>query len=340
MPPDEGVPETVEAEVADAQSGPARGEIQMRRLGTDCWVELPSTLRASGVPGVDHLIATVPDHLDPGTYVFRADVADAAGNTASTTLRADGREMAIRKSAPSSEWSDPIAPPALPQAAPAGKKLPRAKTRVFARLSWRRRRGARVTIPFRATAMLSGRLVTAAGAGLPGRSLRIVSRPSRGALAQRRVDTVDTGPHGGFRLTLPAGPSRRIAVGYDGDSRWAASQRSGLALQVRSGVSLRAAPQALRTGDSLRLWGRVGSRGAPLPHRGKLVAIQYYETGARRWRPAMVVHSDRSGGFRVAYRFRYVTGTATIRLRAVALAEERWPYAAGASRPLLVRVSG
>ena len=38
--------------------------------------------------------------LGAGTYVFRADAADAAGNTASTTLRADGTQMAIRRVPP------------------------------------------------------------------------------------------------------------------------------------------------------------------------------------------------------------------------------------------------
>jgi len=338
VPPGEAVPETVEAEVADAQSGPAQGEVHLRRLGTDRWVELPSRLEASGTLGVDRLIAAMPDRLDPGTYVFRADVADAAGNAASTTLRTDGKEMAIRTSAASSGRDDPAAPPAA--AAPAGKRRPRARTRVFARLGWRRRGGPRVTVPFRAAATLSGRLVAAAGTGLAGRSLRVVSRPFPGAFARRRVDAIATGPRGGFRLALPAGPSRRIAVAYGGGPRWAPSQRPGLALRVRSAVLLHAAPRTLQVGESLRLRGRVGARGASLPRRGKLVAIQYYEAAARRWRPVIVVHSDRSGRFRAAYRFRYVTGSATIRLRASALAEERWPYAPGASRQVTVRVRG
>jgi hypothetical protein len=88
------------------------------------------------------------------------------------------------------------------------------------------------------------------------------------------------------------------------------------------------------------LWGRVRARAAPLPRRGKLVAIQYYESESRLWRPVLVTRSDHSGRFRARYRFRYVVGTARIRLRAVALAEERWPYAPGASRPVMVRVTG
>ena len=329
-PDGEGIPEKVSADVSDAHSGPAKGEVTMRRLGTDRWVELSSKLQAGADPTKARLVATMPEQLDPGTYVFRADVADAAGNKASTTLRADGKEMAVRKAEPPPERRG-----ALPDGA--GKK---AKTRLFAHLRWRRRRGPQVTVPFRGAATLSGRLVDADGAGLAGRRLLVVSRPSRGALARRNVATVESGSHGGFRLALPAGPSRRITVAYAGEPGLAGSQRPALALRVRGAVSLHAAPAALHTGESVRLWGRVRARGAPLPRRGKLVAIQYYETGARRWRPVLVVRSDHGGRFLTRYRFRYVTGAATIRLRAVALAEERWPYAPGASPPVTVRVSG
>ena len=50
-------------------------------------------------PDARKLVAEMPP-IGPGTYVFRADAVDAAGNTASTTRRADGTEMAVRKVAP------------------------------------------------------------------------------------------------------------------------------------------------------------------------------------------------------------------------------------------------
>ena len=87
----------------------------------------------------------------------------------------------------------------------------------------------------------------------------------------------------------------------------------------------------------MQLSGRVRSRGAPLPRRGKLVAIQYLEAATGRWRPVLVTRTDHGGRFHARYRFRYVSGAAAIRLRAAALPEERWPYAPGASRPLTVR---
>lgn len=325
-----GMPDVIRADIADAHSGPAAGTIRYRRLGVDQWTELPTKFEAGGDTASAGLVARLPDGLSPGTYVFRADAADAAGNTASSTRRADGTEMALRK---------------VPSPAPAQKTartatVPAAKTRLFAHLRWRRRRGSDVTVPFGAGAMLSGRLVSAAGAGLAGRQLRVVSRPSRGALARRRVDTVRTGSHGGFRIALVAGPSRRITVSYRGESGLAAARRAALALRVRGGVLFHAAPRALRTGQAVRLRGRVRLRGAPLPRRGKVVAVQYYESAAHRWRPVLMTRTDHSGRFQARYRFRYVSGVAQIRLRAVALAEERWPYAPGASRPTTIHVRG
>jgi hypothetical protein len=328
------LPSTVSAKVNDEHSGAAKGRIAYRRVNAERWTELPSKLEQGEEAGSARLVAPVPS-LEPGTYVFRAEAEDAAGNATSTTRRADGTEMALRKLSP------PVGPSrSATRQADNPRSAPRAKTRLFAELRWRKRRGQSVTVPFGAGAALSGRLLSAAGAGLAGRRLRVVSRPSHGALARRRAEIVRTGPHGGFKLALLAGPSRRITVSFAGERELDPARRAALSLRVRSAAILNAAPHDLRTGQTVRLWGRVRTRGAPVPRRGKLVAIQYYESDSRLWRPVLVTRSDHSGRFRARYRFRYITGTARIRLRAVALAEERWPYAPGASRPVLVQVNG
>ncbi len=333
----EGPPETVGVEVTDAHSGPASGEIEYRRLDRQDWTELPS--KQAPDPAVAdgmRLTARLPGDLDPGTYVFRAEVRDAAGNETSTTRRSDGTQMTVRiVPKPASATVAGVG-----RAEPARSRSPREKTRIFARLGRRGRRGAELTVPFGASSMLSGRLLDADGAGLAGRSLRVVSRPSRGALQRPQVDAVETGPHGGFRLHLPVGTSRRIGIAFPGEEHLDAARRSPLKLRVRGGIDLRIAPRSLRTGAAVRLRGRVRTLGAPIPRRGKLVAIQYYESAAGRWRPVLVLRTDHGGRFHGSYRFRYVVGTASIRLRAVALAEDRWPYAPGASRPVTIRVTG
>lgn len=315
----EAVPSHLTVEVSDAHSGPASGSIHYRRADAERWQELHARL-VPGEGGTARLSAPMPD-LPPGTYLFRAEASDAAGNTAATTRRADGTQMAVRKVAPA--------------------HVPRGKTRLFARL--RGGRGAKagaVTVRFGAPALLGGRLTRADGAGVAGRELRVVSRPSRGALAPTAVRTVRTGERGGFELRLPPGPSRRVTVSFAGDGGLEGSARPGMELRVRAGVTLRARPLKLRTGRVVKLSGRVRSRGAPIPRRGKLVAIQYLEAATKRWRPVMVTRTDHSGRFRARYRFRYIKGVAAIRLRATALAEERWPYVPGFSPRVTVRVTG
>jgi Bacterial Ig-like domain len=324
----DAVPSQIAAQISDAHSGPASGEIHYRRLGSEQWTELPAKFQRGASADSAALLARIPSDLTPGTYVFRADAVDGAGNVASTTRRVDGTEMTVRKVAGS-----PVA--GVKRAEPV-----RTKARIFARLRWQGRSGTELTVPFRVATSLTGRLLDGEGAGLTDRTLQVISRPSRGALAKATVEVVKTGQHGGFRLPLPPGPSRRIAVAFRGDMGLDAAERSPLTLRVRSGIDLRVAPRRLQTGEAVHLSGRVRSLGAPLPRRGKLIAIQYYESAAKRWRPVLVARSDHAGRFRAAYRFRYVSGSANIRLRAVVLPEERWPYAPGASKPILVRVTG
>lgn len=317
VPSGNGVPAFVQADLEDLDSGPASGTILYRRSDAPRWTELPTKLAPGDVGSVGHLVAAMPE-LGFGTYVFRADAADSAGNTASSTLRSDGAEMAIRRIAPN--------------------VAPRAKARLFARLRGGHGRGDALTVPFGGPALLSGRLTRADGAGVPGRTLRVVQHPSRGALAPLAVSTVTTGDQGGFELRLEPGPSRRVNVTFPGDGGLEEASRPPLELRVRSGVSLRVKPTELANGQVVKLSGRVRGRGAPIPRRGKLVAIQYLESRTHSWRPVLVTRSDHGGRFRAHYRFHYITGSASIRLRATALPEERWPYAPGSSRPVTVHV--
>ncbi|HVV90062.1 MAG TPA: hypothetical protein VHB53_06170 [Solirubrobacterales bacterium] len=338
----------VTANVADPLSGPAAGTISYRRAESQAWIDLPTKLHGEGGDKTT-LSAPLPD-LAAGTWVFRAEAKDAAGNAATSSLRADGTQMSIKvapvagqgqgdgKGAGGRGGKDgKDGGRAGPGVGPAGRRV---RTRLFVRLRGGHGRGGVLTVPFGARALLSGRLTSAAGAGLAGRRIKVVARPSRGALVPRTVDRVTTGKRGGFVLPLAAGTSRRISVSFAGNDRLTPARHRSLDLRVRSGVTLAAAPATLRTGRSVHLSGRVRSRSAPIPRRGKLVAIQYLEADTGRWRPVLVARTDHGGRFHARYRFRYIDGTARIRLRATALAEERWPYAPGSSPPVTVEVRG
>lgn len=314
---DAALPNPLSATVSDPHSGPAAGAVLYRRADSERWLELPTKLVPGGRPGLAELRAPAPE-LGPGTYLFRAEAVDSAGNQAATTLRVDGTQMAFRS---------------VPPVAAA-----RDRTRLFAHLAGGRGRGETLAVPFGAAATVSGRLTRADGAGLAGRELRVLARPSRGALAKVAVATARTSEAGEFELRLAPGVSRRISVNFVGDGALLPSTRRPLELRVRSGVSLRVDRTRLTTGQALQLSGEVRAGAAAIPRRGKLVAIQYLEQATGRWRPVVLTRSDHSGRFRARYRFRYVSGAAEVRFRATALAEERWPYAAGSSTPVTVDV--
>jgi hypothetical protein len=168
----------------------------------------------------------------------------------------------------------------------------------------------------------------------------VVARAAGGVGGEPERRRVVTDRGGRFALALPPGTSRRVVVSFHGGGGFAPARDRPLALRVRAAVSLAAAPSRLRTGETVTLSGRVRPGAARIPARGKLVTIQYLERASGRWRPALVVRTGARGRFHARYRFRYVTGAARIRLRATALPEAGWPYAAGSSSPVTVEVHG
>jgi hypothetical protein len=361
---DQPPPAQVTALVADPLSGPAGGTISYREVGTENFTDLPTKLRDD--QGRTTLVAPTPP-LAAGNWEFRAEATDAAGNSASTSARADGTRMSFhvappappgggdgkapgkgeggkgadgkagRAGADGKDGGDGAGGGDASGAGPAGR---RTRARLFVRLRGGHGKGDALTVPFLARPLLSGRLTSVAGAGLAGRSVKVVVRPSHGALLPRTVEHLRTGGRGGFALRLEPGTSRRLTVTFAGNGDLAPASHRPLDLRVRSGVTLVAAPTTLRTGESVHLSGLVRSRSAPIPRRGKLVAIQYLESDTGRWRPVLVTRTDHAGHFHARYRFRYISGAARIRLRATALAEERWPYAPGSSPPATVEVQG
>ena len=191
-----------------------------------------------------------------------------------------------------------------------GPSRQRGKARIYARLRWGGRSDTELTVPFRTAATLSGRLVDGDGAGLAGRTLRDhrsplarCSRPAAGRFAPDWIAWRLSAAAAGWHLA----PDRRCIR-----RRLAprCRERSPLTLRVRSGVELKSRRRRLDTGEVAHFSGSVRSLGAPLPRRGKLVSIQYFESAARRWRPVLVTRTDHAGRFHAGYRFRYISGSA------------------------------
>jgi hypothetical protein len=349
----------VAATVSDPFSGPGSGTISVRRADSDGWTDLPTSFGAGGT-GKATLTADLPD-LSEGSYVFRASAADAAGNGGTAELRVSGTAAEIRESVAGGGQGGPDAPSGGQGGEggkggqggrPGGRGVHGARggtgggraTHLTAYLTGHGSGGGgsagrALTLDYGSGAVLHGRLTGADGAGLGGRHVTVVARAARGAGIPRAVRRLVTDRRGRFRLGLPAGASRQLVVAFHGSDGLAPSHARPPALRVRAAVTLAARPTKLSTGESVLLSGQVRRGPARIPRRGKVVAIQYLERGGG-WRPALVVRTDARGRFRVRYRFRYITGTARIRLRASALPEAGWPYAAGSSHPVTVAVDG
>jgi hypothetical protein len=332
----------IAASVGDRFSGPASGAISFRRADAAAWIDLPTSFDRDG-DGEATLTARFPG-LVAGTYLFRAVAADGAGNTASTQLRVSGSAAEVRKQAADGEGGGKGS---------GGGAHPRPRgsaTRLFVHLApsgggWRAttrlaaERSA-LTVDYGTAVEVVGRLAHSDGGGVVGRPVTVAVRAPAGGGPAPRPRRVVTGRGGRFAVWLPPGTSRRVTVAFRGGGGFAPAPRRSLALRVRAGVSLAAEPTALRTGESVRLRGRVRLGSAHVSRRGKLIAIQYLERETGRWRPALVVRTDAKGRFDTTYRFRYVTGEARIRLRATAPAEGGWPFARGSSQPVTVTVHG
>ena len=145
-----------------------------------------------------------------------------------------------------------------------------------------------LTVPFGAGAVLSGRLVRADGAGLAGpRAAGRLAALARRPRAEPASTTVRTGPHGGFQprprrrpLAPDHGQLPAATTALEQASRPLAAAAGARRRQPSRGAAARCAP-ARRCISS----GRVRTRGAPVPRRGKLVAIQYFESATQPLAP-------------------------------------------------------
>jgi hypothetical protein len=324
----------VAAAVNDAFAGPAAGTIAVRHADSETWTDLQTTIE-HGAAGRATLRAQLPD-LGDGAFFFRATATDGAGNSGSAQFRAAGSAAGLRR-----------------QVAGAGSRNGRRgagghgrATHLVAHLVSGDQRGrpggadSRLTVDYGTAVELRGRLADAHDHGIPNRPVAVVARVAGGADGAPERQRVITDRAGRFALAVEPGTSRRVVVSFHGGGGLAPIRHRPLWLRVRAAVRLAATPPRLRTGQTVTLSGRVRPGGAQIPARGKLVTIQYLERASGRWRPALVVRTGARGRFRARYRFRYVTGAARIRLRATALPEAGWPFAAGSSSPVTVEVHG
>jgi hypothetical protein len=305
-------PDLIRAPVSDLHSGPEGGLIQVRRRGSEVWQDLSTSFSTER----SWLTADFDSELRlPGTWEVRATAIDRAGNQKATTRLQDGSSLLLQ--------------------APA-----KIETDLQASLSNGRRRGRDLRVRLGRRAVLTGRLVTGRGRGIPSAEVRVIQAFNGPGRRDPAIRTVNTDRSGRFRVGLRQGVSRQVTVLYTGSDRFGRSSFGPLRLRVSAGLSFKARPVTLSTGGRVRFSGRVTPGRAARAAKGSVVQVQYREAASGRWRPVLVTRVGSRGLYRSSYRFRYVTGTARIRLRAQLFSTRGFPWATTVSRPVSVLVRG
>ncbi len=302
-------PELLRVRIADRLAGPdlSRGSIGVRLAGSgDRFEALPAMPGGAG----ELRARWDSDAFPAGNYEFRAAGYDAASNATATTRRLNGGPMVL---------SNPL----------------KATTTLRAGF---RGHGLRRTVPYGRRVLLSGRLITGRSSPLAGMPVRVVERSAAGAHPQIQTSTVMTAPNGTFSIRTDPGPSRTIAVSFDGSPTLARSAARPLELGVRSRVRLRASAGVATVGGApLVFRGQLAAAPGEIPAGGKSIELQFRLPGLP-WAEFRTVQTDGRGRFRYAYRFSDDDSRgARFQFRAFAPEQAGWPYEPAASRPILVK---
>jgi hypothetical protein len=316
-------PTLVAVKATDAVSGVADGAIEISRAGSGTWQEL--VVQREG----DRLLARVDDGALPaGPYELRARASDQARNEASTSLRVDGQPMTLTL---------PLRVGSTLQNAFERERTVRQQVRRHGRTREIRKRvvvqtqSARVF--FGESAQIVGRLVAPDGVGIGGAELQILATTPIGA--EQLIGAVQTDAEGRYRYAAAGTSVQTLRVVYAGSATVLATQAQ-LTMTVPAATALRVNHRNLRNGQTVVFSGPVQT--LPTPPGGKLIEMQVKLPG--RWETFQTVRSDDAGQWTVRYRFRRTSGVQYHRFRVRLPAEGAYPFTAGVSRIVTVRVRG
>jgi hypothetical protein len=184
----------------------------------------------------------------------------------------------------------------------------------------------------RSSLTLKGSLLDHTGAPINGAQVQLLEQPNEQGGAMEEIASVTTDHDGRWAFRVPAGPSRLLRAAYYShlkDTNPAA--QLDYHEQVSTAVSLRA-PARVHAGRSVVFYGQLA--GGYVPRQGEPVQMQIFY--ARRWRTIEVLNTDRHG--RWAYRYMFSISGGSYLFRAITLSNVGYPFFAGHSRPVRIRV--
>jgi hypothetical protein len=128
---------------------------------------------------------------------------------------------------------------------------------------------------------------------------------------------------------------RTLRLAYGGSPLILPVQRE-VKLRVPAAGTLRVSRRRVLNGQSVTFSGAV--RSVPLPPGGKLVELQVRLSN--RWQTFRTTRTDSNGRWSIPYKFKRTRGVQRYRFRLGLPPEAGYPFVAGKSRSLVVRVRG
>jgi hypothetical protein len=312
-------PTLVSALVTDKLSGLAGGQIELSAEGSGTWQSLVTRQDGS------RLLTRIDDARFPaGPYALRATARDQAANQNSTELRFDGRPMTIRL------------PLRTPTTVTAGVVRRRPVRRREQHRKARRQRTVlvqRARVPFGRQVKITGHVRSHHGGPLPGAEVQVLSRSATSP--EQVVAVLRTDRQGRYVYIARASSSSVLRAVYAGTPTTLPSQRE-VTLLVPAASAIHGRPRRVLNGQSVTFVGQL--RSLPVPATGKLVELQVLLSG--QWQTFRTTRTSPTGVWRVHYRFRRSCGLLRYRFRARLPAESGYPFEAGHTPGVNVRVRG
>ncbi len=182
-------------------------------------------------------------------------------------------------------------------------------------------------------AQVAGQLVNRDGDGIPGAEIRVLSGSSTSP--EQLVAVLQTDSEGRYRYSAAGSSSRTLRFVYSGSPLVLPAERT-ITMTVPARTSLRVNRRRVLNGQAVTFSGRL--RTQPPPTGGKLVELQARLSD--RWQTFRTTRTNEVGRWAVRYRFKRTRGVQRFRFRARLPEEAGYPFAAGGSRPIAVRVRG
>lgn len=322
-------PTLVSGIVSDAHSGIATSKVQYRAAGADDWRDLETDSQALGAQSL-RLQARFPDDdLAVGAYELRIVATDHAGHFFSTgERRVDGTAATL---------SSPL------------RQRPRVRASMVERKKVRCGRSAKVssrrkcfkqisvedtTVDFGQWSTMRGDVLDANGKPVPHG--KVVVLADEEPIDGRRVAIAsgETSHDGHFEISIPPGVSREITAMSPGSERSMPAEDTAV-VRTRTSVTLSANRRRARPGQKVVFKGRVRLGSASLSNLG----LHYLITSADSEISIKDRRTDPSGRFSVNYIIPRFGRPVTLRLRAAIRHEYGWPYSAGVSKTVSIKVS-